>query len=52
MTSFFQIIGHMAHGVGNIDVGGAVLKQVLKIFKVFARWRHSAKVLTGTVVLY
>jgi len=36
MTSCFQIMGHMARGVGNNDVG-AVLKQVVNISDVFAR---------------
>ena len=35
-----DIIGHMAHGVGNNNVG-AVLKQVAKISNVFARRRHA-----------
>jgi len=40
MTPCFQIMGHMARGVGNNDVG-AVLKQVVNISDVFARGRHT-----------
>ena len=40
MTSCFPIMGYMAHGVGNIDVG-AVLKQVVKMSNVSPRGRHA-----------
>ena len=40
MMSFFHIIGHMASGVGNIDVC-AVLQRVVKISNVFAKGRHA-----------
>jgi len=40
MTSCFPIMGRIARGVGNNDVG-AVLKQVVKISNAFARGRHA-----------
>ena len=39
MTSCFSIMGPVARGVGNIDVG-TVLKRVVKIVNVFARRHH------------
>jgi len=41
MTSYFHIVAHMMHGVGNNDVGGAVLRQVVKISNLFTRRRHA-----------
>jgi len=42
MTSCLAIMGPVARGVGNIDVGG-ILQQlkVVEIFNVFARRRHT-----------
>jgi len=33
-------MGHVARGVGNIDVSGVMKQKVVKISSVFVRWCH------------
>jgi len=40
MTSCSAILGHMASGIFNVDVGD-MLKQVVVISNIFTRWRHT-----------
>ena len=45
VTSCFPIMGNMALGVSNIDVS-AVVKKVIKISNILARWRHTFALVT------
>jgi len=45
VTSCFLIMGTMALGVSNIDLG-AVVKKVIKSSNIFARWRHTFDLVT------